>query len=175
MCALATLLHGMSPITGIVAHNRRGYGRLSLITEAPSASSSDRKLAKRAQRLLPRGWRLLSEPSYCRHRPKPNIRVTRGNKEMRETQPLVPRWYCPVPRSVCGCRSVREPHRTRPVVGLHPGCPAEQSPAWRASQWGRHWLGVPSPGAVIISKSKGPVRTDVPIHEGREGAEILGR
>src|SRR4029453_17612897 len=63
----ATLLHSVSPITGIVAHNRRGYGRLSHITEARSAWPSDRRLTKRAQRLLPRGWRLLSEPSYCRH------------------------------------------------------------------------------------------------------------
>src|SRR3954462_9640351 len=29
MCAPATLLHALSPITGIVAHNRREYGRLS--------------------------------------------------------------------------------------------------------------------------------------------------
>src|SRR5215216_5043402 len=67
MCAPATLLPGVSPITGIVAHNRRGYGRLSHITEARSAWPSDRRRAKRQQRLFPRGWRLLSEPSYCRH------------------------------------------------------------------------------------------------------------
>src|SRR5215217_7299037 len=57
----------VSPITGIVAHNRRGYGRLSHITEARSAWPSDRRRAKRQQRLFPRGWRLLSEPSYCLH------------------------------------------------------------------------------------------------------------
>src|SRR5688572_19541478 len=61
MCAPTTLLHGVSHITGIVVHNRRGDDRLSHITEARSASPSDRRLAKGEQRLLPRGWRLLSE------------------------------------------------------------------------------------------------------------------
>jgi hypothetical protein len=69
MCALATLLHALSPITGIVAHNRWRYGRLSHITEARSTECSDWRLAKGEQRVRPRGWRLLSESSYCLHNP----------------------------------------------------------------------------------------------------------
>ena len=47
MCTPVTLRHGMSPITGIVAHNGRGYGRLSHITEVRSAWPSDGRHAKR--------------------------------------------------------------------------------------------------------------------------------
>jgi hypothetical protein len=77
MCALATLLHDMSPITGVVAHNRWGYGRLSHITEARSTGRSDRRLAKGEQRLLPRGWRLLSESSYCLHNAPVSVNASR--------------------------------------------------------------------------------------------------
>src|SRR6266436_5723487 len=55
------------PITGIVAHNRRRYGRLSHITEARSAWRPDRRCAQREKLLLTKGYRLLSELSYCRH------------------------------------------------------------------------------------------------------------
>src|SRR4029453_18900844 len=62
---LATHPSDVVGITGIVVHNKRGDGRLSHITEAPSASPSDRRLAKGEQCLLPRGWRLLWGASFC--------------------------------------------------------------------------------------------------------------
>jgi hypothetical protein len=52
---------------GIVVHNRRKYDRLSHITEVRSAEHLDRRLAKREQSCFIRGWRLLSELSYCLH------------------------------------------------------------------------------------------------------------
>jgi transposase len=36
--------------------------------------------------------------------------------------PLAPCWYPHLSWSACGCRSVRAPHETTPVAGLHPVC-----------------------------------------------------
>ena len=43
-----------SPITGIVTHNRRRYGRLSHITETRGAWRPDRRLTKREKSILTR-------------------------------------------------------------------------------------------------------------------------
>src|SRR6266566_369580 len=45
----------LSPITAIVAHNRRGYGRLSHITAVRTAGYVARRCFKRESALLPKG------------------------------------------------------------------------------------------------------------------------